>query len=51
MVEGLFITLKEIKAQEYLPTVTTFTSRKMTLFIKIYRMKFYLISKQINDIR
>ena len=50
VVEGLFTTLKEIKAMSYLPKVTTFTSRKMGLFIKIFRMKFYLFTKQVEEV-
>ena len=42
--------MKEINAQSYLPQVTTFTSRKMGLFIKFYRMKFCLFTRQTKEI-
>ena len=51
VVEGLFITKKEIKEMEYLPPPAHFSCPTMGRFIKVYRMKFYLFCEFFQDIR
>ena len=51
VVEGFFMTVKEINAMSRLPEVSHFACPKMRQFIKIYRMKFYLFSQQFQEIR
>ena len=44
-VEGFFMTVKEINDMNREPEASYFICPKMSRFIKIYRMKFYLFSR------
>ena len=50
VVEGFFLTRKEIKYMEYLAPAALFSYPTMGRFIKFCRMKFYLFGEFFQDI-